>query len=81
LRSLSALAGVAAVLTENGCGIIDCRRERIWANVETNSLAFAIAQLGSRYSQMILDFADGTRCLFEPSQRWRWWRRPATKLP
>lgn len=80
LRALCRAAGVPAATTDNGGQIIDCRRERTWEKVEASRLADAFASLGKRHARLTLDFADGGRRVFEPKQRWRFWRRPASKL-
>jgi hypothetical protein len=63
-----------------GDQIIDCRRERTWARLESGQLEDGVRQLGARYARVILDFADGVRFVIEPKQRWRLFRRPAKKL-
>jgi hypothetical protein len=66
--------------SSTGDQIIDCRRERTWARLESDQVRDGMRQLGQRYARMTLDFADGTRFVFEPKQRWRLFRRPAKKL-
>jgi hypothetical protein len=80
LQSLCRLAAVSMVPVDKGDRIIDCRRERGWAKFEADQLASAFALLGKNHARLTLDFADGTRAVFEPRQRWRLFRRPAKKL-
>jgi hypothetical protein len=80
IRGLSKLAGVGDSPESAGDQVVDCRHERSWANLASNQLASAFSALGSRYSRLLLDFSDGKRVLFTPGQRWRFWRRPASKL-
>jgi hypothetical protein len=80
LQSLSRLAAISTTATASGDQIIDCRRERNWAMFASNQMAEPLASLGSRYARVTFDFADGARFIFEPKQRWRFWRRSLGKL-
>ena len=51
----------------------DRRGERDWSRVEADVLA-------ALPDGVQLDFADGARWQLQPSNRWRFWRRPATTL-
>jgi hypothetical protein len=80
LLALCRLASASQATVGAGNRIIDCRRERSWAKFEAGQLADAFASLGKRYARLVLDMADGRRFVFEPKQRWRFFRRPASKL-
>jgi hypothetical protein len=80
LQALCRLAGVSIAAGSAGEQIVDCRRERVLENFESGQLQDAFALLGTRYARLTLDFADGKRFVFEPKQRWRWFRRPLQKL-
>lgn len=80
LQALSRLAGISAVTTHAGNRIVDCRGERDWSNLESRQIEQWLRQLGTRFAQLVMDFADGTRFVIEPRQRWRWFRRPIGKL-
>ena len=80
LLALCRSAGVSTEPNAAGSQIIDCRRERNWSRFESDQLGNGLGQLGKRYARLTLDFADGTRFVFEPKQRWRLLRRAARKL-
>jgi len=80
LLALCRLASVSETTVDKGDRIVDCRRERSWAKFEAGPLADAFASLGKRYARLTLDFVDGARFVFEPKQRWRFFRRPMNKL-
>ena len=80
VQALCRLAGISAAVADAGDRIVDCRRERSWPTIEAGRLAEGLLQLGRRYARLALDFADGTRFVVEPRQRWRWFRRPIRNL-
>ena len=56
--------------------LLDLRVERDWTVVEKAMLETLASPLGGVH----LDFADGSCFALEARQRWRFWRRPLTKL-
>lgn len=67
LQALAALAHASAT----SLVLHDLRHARDWSMVEK--------QL-PRDSCIVLDFADGARWKLQPRQRWRFWRRPLSRL-
>ena len=80
LLALAKLAGVRLAPAEAGSTLLDLRRDRDWALVETGAIAPGLSGLKRRYAQVVLDFADGAGFAFDASQRWRWLRRPLLRL-
>ncbi|HEY9400806.1 MAG TPA: phosphoglycerate mutase [Luteimonas sp.] len=64
-----------------GDTLIDLRPFRDLARVTSVWLMPAIGALKrGTIRRLHVDFADGIGFLFEPAQRWRFWRRPVSKL-
>ena len=80
LLALARLAGVSLQRQETGSTLIDLRRERNWASLESQHLLPAFASLRHRHASLLLDFADGSILRAEHRQRWRLWRRPVDGL-
>jgi hypothetical protein len=75
---LGALASVAGARREaggQGSVLLDLRHERDWPRVQPRILAEGVAQLGVRYADLLLDFADGARFVRARGHDWRFWRR------
>jgi hypothetical protein len=75
LLALSRLAGLPPAQGGAGEAIVDLRRQREWEKVER-----VLADALQARHEVELDFADGARWRLEPSQRWRFWRRPLAGL-
>lgn len=80
LLALAKRSGVSLVRRETGSAVIDLRRERDWGALERGQLQPALASLGSRHDELLLDFADGASFRIDCAQRWRIWRRPISRL-
>lgn len=80
LLALAKRAGVPLVRRETGSTVIDLRRQRDWTAIERNHLGPALASLGRRHGELLLDFADGACFRIASAQRWRLWRRPISRL-
>jgi hypothetical protein len=63
-----------------GGTLLDLRRVRSTASLEKDWIEPALtAQRAGDLHELLLDFADGTRCRYQRGHRWRFWRRaPAT---
>lgn len=73
--------GASVMPIEKAAGaLIDLRRVRELGALEHDWVAPALSALRERrMATLALDFADGARCHYAHSQRWRFWRRtPAT---
>jgi len=80
LQALAKLAGARVTPSETGSALLDLRRHRDWALVETGALGQGLRGLKHRFQQVVLDFADGAGFALDASQRWRWLRRPLSRL-
>jgi hypothetical protein len=80
LVALAQLAGARFRPAEAGEVLLDLRRERDWAQLESSHLLPALASLRHRHSNLLLDFSDGASFEIEPAQRWRLLRRPLAGL-
>lgn len=87
LRGLANAAGANTGLLPSrfeptsGDTLIDLRPFRDMARVASVWLMPAIGALKRHALRRVrLDFADGNGFAFEPAQRWRFWRRPVSKL-
>ena len=80
LLAVAKLAGVRLKPGETGNSLVDLRRQRDWASVEAGALSQGLRGMPRRYRQVQLDFADGAGFVLEPSQHWRWLRRPLASL-
>ena len=80
LLALAKYAGMSMTRLEAGSTLIDLRRERDWAALESEHLAPALASLKRRHGTLVLDFADGGGLRIKATQRWRLWRRPLARL-
>ena len=72
LSALAALAGVERGQQPRAGALVDLRQLRDAARLET----LLVDALREGFEPQ-LDFADGARWQLRPSQRWRFWRRPA----
>ena len=80
LLALAKLAGARPTPSGSGSTLLDLRRHRDWALVENDALAHGLRGLKREYQQVVLDFADGAGFAFDAAQRWRWLRRPLSRL-
>jgi hypothetical protein len=80
LLALAQLAGATFKPAETGDVLIDLRRERDWAQLESSHFLPGMASLRHRHSNVLVDFGDGARFVIEPAQRWRLFRRPLAGL-
>ena len=80
LLGLAKLAGARTTPTEAGSTLLDLRRQRDWASVESDAIGKGLRGLKRRYQQVVLDFSDGAGFLIEASQHWRLLRRPLLRL-
>lgn len=55
--------------------LLDLRRERSWASLESGALGVALREWRGTYASLCLDFADGTALRVRSGQAWRVFRK------
>lgn len=81
IKSLILHAGLNQQEKSEGAALLDCRTIRDWSLFERDYLLAAIKELkNSKYTSIVLDFADGASHEIKASQKWRFWRSPLREL-
>ncbi|KAB7768182.1 hypothetical protein [Xanthomonas maliensis] len=81
LRALALAAGADASADQPVDALVDLRHLRSLQSFSDDAVAPLLAAMArGELDRLILDFQDGETLSLQPSQRWRFWRKPRQQL-